>query len=256
MNVTTVINAKGGCGKSTIALNLAAALGRTRAKVLLIDLDPQAQLSEWLSVGDGLSPEGTIAAVFQGRENMADVIHSTPLKNVSFVASAEPLEDLGHRIIARRKYEMLLTRALQSLDTDFDYVVIDSPNQISPIMRNAIYPADLFVIPFDDTKAVKSYANVYRLIESLRPEHDFHRLHVLNRQLTPGQRKRTVEAMEQDGIEIARIEIRSCAYLAQSDEHAGRSIFDFRRSSKGARDIAALRRQVVALFKSTVEVSV
>ena len=65
MKVITVCNAKGGCGKSTIALSLAASLGRSgRAKVLVLDMDPQAQVSEWLQASDGLNVDGTLAAVF------------------------------------------------------------------------------------------------------------------------------------------------------------------------------------------------
>lgn len=55
MRIITVINAKGGVGKSTVAMNLAAAFARQRSRVLLSDLDPQAQLTEWLDAGDGVA---------------------------------------------------------------------------------------------------------------------------------------------------------------------------------------------------------
>jgi chromosome partitioning protein len=58
MRIVIVINAKGGCGKSTIAMNLAAALAGEGYRTLLIDFDPQAQLTSWLNAGDGLTSLG------------------------------------------------------------------------------------------------------------------------------------------------------------------------------------------------------
>ena len=130
----------------------------------------------------------------------------------------------------------------------FDYIVIDSPNQISPIMENAIFPADAFIVPFESTKAVRSYASIYKLLVKLRSNADFHMLHVLsNLTRLPGLRKRVLTLLADDSIPSARSEIRSCGWLAQVDENGG-SIFHYRPLSKGSQDMAALVEEVRELF--------
>jgi chromosome partitioning protein len=243
MNVITVINAKGGCGKSTIAMNLASALARDGYQTLLLDMDPQAQVTQWLQAGDGLNPENTIVAVMVGADSLNNVIQDTSFPNLSFVASADELEDLGRRMTDNEDYYMLLAQALEDVGQQFEFVVIDSPNQISPIMENAIYAADLFIVPFESTKAVKSYANVFKLILRLRAAEP-HTLHVLSNISLKGIHNRILALMASDGITLAKTEIRSCGWVAQVDEHGG-SIFEYRPRSKGAADFAALKAEVL-----------
>lgn len=250
MNIITVINAKGGCGKSTIAMNLASGLARHGHRVLLMDLDPQAQVTQWLAAGDGLTPEGTLVAALTRQQALSEVIQPTGFENMSFVASADGLEDLGREISQTEGYPSMLTQLIaeEHIADRFDFLVIDSPNQISPIMENAIFPADAFIVPFESTKAVKSYASIYKLLVKLRPTADFRMLHVLsNLTRLPGLRKRVLALLADDGIPSARSEIRSCGWMAQVDENGG-SIFHYRPLSKGAQDMAALVEEVRDLF--------
>jgi len=250
MNIITVINAKGGCGKSTIAMNLASGLARHGHRVLLMDLDPQAQVTQWLAAGDGLTPEGTLVAALTRQQSLSEVIQPTGFENMSFVASADGLEDLGREISQTEGYPSMLTQLIaeEHIADRFDFLVIDSPNQISPIMENAIFPADAFIVPFESTKAVKSYASIYKLLVKLRPSADFRMLHVLsNLTRLPGLRKRVLALLADDGIPSARSEIRSCGWMAQVDENGG-SIFHYRPLSKGAQDMAALVEEVRDLF--------
>ncbi len=239
MRVITVINAKGGCGKSTIAMNLASALAGSQYRTLLLDMYPQAQVTEWLGLGDGLSIEGSIVSAFLGRSRLSDLVVPTHIPHLSFCPSAQPLEDMGRDLVHSIGYETLLGGFLRDLVSRFDFVVIDSPNQISPIMENSIHAADLFIVPFESTKAVKSYANFLGLVLRIRPEGHFQVLHVLNNFYRPGFRKRVIERMNTESIPIAEVEVRNCGWLAQVDEHGG-SIFDYRPKSKGAEDIQAL----------------
>jgi chromosome partitioning protein len=248
MRIITVINAKGGCGKSTIAMNLAAGLALDGAKVLLSDMDPQAQLSEWLHASDGLSWEDTIVAPLLGHVPLGEVVHSTRHKNLSFIASAFALEEYGRDIVHQEGYYQGYAGVLSQIPEDaFDFLIVDAPNQISPIMENTIYPADLFIVPFESTKAVKSYANFYSLLLRIRPGADFHMLHVLNNLHRVGLRKRVIERMHEEHIPIAQSEIRNCGWLAQVDEHGG-SIMEYRPRSKGAEDMKALCAEVMELF--------
>ena len=248
MKTITVINAKGGCGKSTIAMSLAAGLALRGQRILLMDLDPQAQVTQWLSAGDGLRPEGTLVSALTGRQNLSDVIQPTGYANISFVASSAGLEDLGREISANEGYPTMLTELLarEGVGDLFDFLVIDSPNQISPIMENAIFPADLFIVPFESTKAVKSYGNVFKLILNLRGDEPL-TLHVLSNINLKGVHNRVVQLMQADNIRLAETEIRPCGWLAQVDEHGG-SIFDYRPHSKGAHDFNLLRAEVLRVL--------
>jgi chromosome partitioning protein len=244
MRIVTVINAKGGCGKSTIAINLAAALDIEGYRTLLIDLDPQAQLTSWLNAGDGLSSPGSIVMPMAGKQPVGSVIQGTKIANLSFVASAQPLEELGRQMTEEENYHLRLAEVLRPVVDRFEFCVIDSPNQISPIMENAIAPADLFIVPFESTKAVKSYANVYALVQRVRGEEP-PALHVLsNLSRLTGHRRRVIELMDREGIARAATEIRTCGWLAQVDDHGG-CIFHYRPHANGAKDILALKEQVL-----------
>lgn len=248
MTIITSINAKGGCGKSTIAMNLATGLSMLGLDTLLIDMDPQAQVTQWLGAGDGLRSEGTLAAAFAGTEAFADIVQPTRYQNLYFAASSEALEDVGRLITDQEGYATLLTGMLANSPRQYAFVIIDSPNQISPLMENAIYPSDLFIVPFESTKAVRSYANFFKLLMRLRPGEEHRLLHVLvNLSRQQGLRNRVLETMALHGIPRANTEVRTCGWLAQVDEHGG-SIFHYRPYSKGAADLSSLRREVLELL--------
>src|SRR6185312_8404547 len=117
MNIITVINAKGGCGKSTIAANLAAGLAVRGFSTLLIDMDPQAQVTQWLGAGDGLTPEGTLVVAMEGKTSLTSIIQPSRFENLSFVPSSQGLEELGRQITDMEGYQAIFTSLLAGLDS-------------------------------------------------------------------------------------------------------------------------------------------
>ena len=240
MKTIVSINGKGGCGKSTLASNIAAGYARLGFRVLLVDMDPGSEMSEWYAKGNGIDTRDTIVAVLQGTQSVNEVVQETHLPNLSFIGSARALEHVTAQAENEEGYETSLLRALAPLRGDFDLVVIDAPNNISPAQNMTIFMGDLFLVPFKDPSSVKRYPGVYQQMHRLRPRRDFKLLHVLTGLTNqPGLRSEVAGMADQHGFAKARTEVRYCGYLAKVGLNGG-SIFEYRPASNGAADMAAL----------------
>ena len=118
------------------------ALSLSRKRVLIVDMDPQAKTTAWLGAGDGLTSEGTLVEVLGGGKRLKDIITPSRFGRLHVAPSAQALEDVSRLSGDDEDFYLELDEALSSVASQYDYVVIDSPNQISPLMVNAIMPAD------------------------------------------------------------------------------------------------------------------
>ena len=139
-----VANQKGGVGKTTTAVNLAAALGDLEKKVLLIDADPQANATS------GLGIEEVNFSTYNLLEHSADVkdcIQKTSSPNLDLVPPHIDLVAAEIELVDRDKREYMLKKALEEVKSEYDYIIIDCAPSLGLITVNALTAADSVIIP-------------------------------------------------------------------------------------------------------------
>lgn len=144
--VISFTNQKGGVGKTTSAVNIAASLGALDRKVLLVDMDPQGNAS----TGVGFMDRGDIPTVYDVIVDGALIetaIQTTEFKNLDLLPSYIGLAGAELEIAEVENRERLLKRALDGVKDSYDYVIIDCPPSLGLLTINALVASEGFVIP-------------------------------------------------------------------------------------------------------------
>lgn len=157
MEIFVIANQKGGVGKTTTTINLGAALANKGKKILLIDLDPQANLSSgvgftqqfdkksWNSKEE--APYKSIYNVLVNKDPLASVFVTTTTKNLFLVPSHLSLAGAEIEMVNMLARETLLKNAIDNCNEDFDYVIIDCPPSLGLLTINALTAADKLLVP-------------------------------------------------------------------------------------------------------------
>lgn len=165
--VIAVANEKGGVAKTTTTLSLGAAMVEQRQKALVVDLDPQANLT--LSLG--IKPNdlnGTISDVLLGSGDLQSITHETPLPGLDLAPSNNTLLMAERFLGVRDDHELLLKRALERVE-EYDTILLDCPPALGMITRLALTAADLLIIPTQcEYFSAHALQDVLELIRDLR----------------------------------------------------------------------------------------
>jgi chromosome partitioning protein len=144
--IIAMSNEKGGVAKTTSTLSLGAALAELDHRVLLVDLDPQANLSLALGLETG-EAEVTSANVLVENTALRTAIRKTDVPNLDLVPSNSRIESAEQFLPMRSNYLSLLRNAFESASLPYDYVLLDCPPALGAITFNALSAADLLIIP-------------------------------------------------------------------------------------------------------------
>jgi chromosome partitioning protein len=170
--IIAIANQKGGVGKTTTTVNLAAALGVLEQKVLLVDADPQANATSGLGIDVEKVEKGTYQ-VLEHTIHAKEAILKTNSPNVDIIPAHIDLVAIEIELVDRKKRESMLKLALKEVKDDYDYIIIDCAPSLGLITLNALTSADSVIIPIQcEYYALEGLGKLLNTIKSIQKIHN------------------------------------------------------------------------------------
>lgn len=244
MKVIAILNHKGGTGKTTSALNIGAGLARLKKKTLLIDIDPQTNLTEGLGIKD------VNISIYNSFKNDKEL----PIHKISdyldLVPSSLDLVGAELDLVNRLARETVLKNLLKPIKDNYDYVIIDCPPALGMLTINALVPADTVLIPLEaEYYAYRGIDRIVSIIADVR-KHYNENLTIGGVFITKCNPKRllteniTESVKKHFGDKLLNSKIRVNVSLAEAPIQ-GKDIFEYAPTSNGAADYMELVNEII-----------
>ncbi len=251
--IISIVNQKGGVGKTTTAINLGAYLAYLGKQVLLIDVDPQANATSGLGVEINDLEYGIYEALI-GSKSLEGVVKKTKQSGYELAPSNPALAGAGVELVNMPEREWRLDKILKEKKKDYDYVIIDGPPSLGLLTVNSLVAADEILIPIQSEyyslEGLGQLLETINLVkENLKPE-----IEIKGAVVTMYDKRNRLSGLIMKELEehfphrILKTVVPRNVRLAESPSF-GRTIFQYDKKSKGAEAYEKLAREIINLDK-------
>ncbi len=247
--IIAVANQKGGVGKTTSSVNLAAALAKKRKKVLVVDSDPQGNASSGVGTNTR-EVQFHLYHVYSGTARVADILLDTGIKNLKLAPASIDLVAAELELVAAKNREKILKNLLDEVREDYDYIIIDCPPSLGLLTVNALTAADSVLIPMQcEYFALEGLAQLVNTIRSVKKTFNKN-LFIEGLLLTMYDRRNKLTFQVADtihqhfGKQVFKTVIPRNVRLSECPSH-GKTIIEYDERSSGAKAYKKLANEFI-----------